>query len=375
MWLFWVLAALLAAAAAGLVALRAAAASKAVAAGAEDPALPIYRRQLAEIDDLKNRGLLGEAEHRAALAEAGRRLLAQGDQQTPPERSGGQAPRLAVLGGIFAAGVGALALYLALGSPGLPDQPFKARMAAWRRANPTTLSPAELAAVLRPMVQARPDDPQGFEFLGRAQLASNQPVDAAESFKKALALSPGRADLQVLLGEAIAAAAEGQSLPPESEAAFRKALALDPKNFAARYFLARSQVMAGDRQAGLAVWRQLAAELAAGDPRRQLIESDIEKATGPGALGAAAAPTDPAAQQAFIRSMVASLAARLDKAPDDPQGWVRLVRAYRVLGDKAAEQNALDRARKLFAGRPDELSRIEAEAKAPDGSGAGGPAP
>ena len=41
----------------------------------------------------------------------------------------------------------------------------------------------------------------------------------------------------------------------------------------------------------------------------------------------------------------------------------RLVRAYRVLGDQAAQTRALERARKLFAGRPQDLARIEAEAR------------
>lgn len=366
MWLFWVSAALLAAAAAMLVALRAARAAKAAAAGGEEPALGVYRRQLAELEDLRARGLLGEEEHRAAYAEAGRRLLAQTGQAPAVERVGGRGPRLVVTGGAFAAALAALGLYLALGSPGFPDQPFKARLQTWRTSNPNSLSPGELAAVLREIVAQRPNDPQGYDFLGRAQLASDQPAEAADSFRAALRLSPGRADLEVLLGEALAAEAEGAALPADAEAAFRRALAIEPKNFAARYFIARNQVIGGDRQAGLAAWRALAAEIPPDDPRRPVIEADIARATGPGALGGAAvAPTDPAAQAAFIRGMVVSLAARLEKTPNDPQGWARLVRAYRVLGDREAGARALDRARRVFAGRPAELSRIEAEAQGP----------
>jgi cytochrome c-type biogenesis protein CcmH len=74
---------------------------------------------------------------------------------------------------------------------------------------------------------------------------------------------------------------------------------------------------------------------------------------------------EPAAggQQAFIHAMVDRLAARLQASPDDPDGWVRLVRSYGVLKDGAAQAKALARARTIFAGRPDVLARIEAEAR------------
>ena len=64
---FWAATGLLAAVAAVLVLLRAARAASAV--GSEDPTLAVYRRQLAEIDDLAQRGLIGEEEQRTAHAE------------------------------------------------------------------------------------------------------------------------------------------------------------------------------------------------------------------------------------------------------------------------------------------------------------------
>ena len=62
--------------------------------------------------------------------------------------------------------------------------------------------------------------------------------------------------------------------------------------------------------------------------------------------------------------MVSRLAARLAANPDDPEGWARLVRAYGVLKDETAQGEALTRARKLFANRPDALAAIEAQARA-----------
>ena len=69
--LFWLIAALLSGGATVLILARAAGRREAAA----DPSLEVYRRQLTEIDDLAERGLLGPEEQRSAHAEAGRRLL------------------------------------------------------------------------------------------------------------------------------------------------------------------------------------------------------------------------------------------------------------------------------------------------------------
>jgi cytochrome c-type biogenesis protein CcmH len=56
----------------------------------------------------------------------------------------------------------------------------------------------------------------------------------------------------------------------------------------------------------------------------------------------AAQQMSPGERQDMIRGMVAQLAARLEENPYDVEGWERLARSYRVLGDseKAAEAEA-----------------------------------
>jgi cytochrome c-type biogenesis protein CcmH len=66
-----------------------------------------------------------------------------------------------------------------------------------------------------------------------------------------------------------------------------------------------------------------------------------------------------------IRGMVAGLAQRLQANPDDPGGWVRLVRAYAVLGDGEKRDAALKAARSRYAGKPDILEQLKAAAAAP----------
>ena len=61
--------------------------------------------------------------------------------------------------------------------------------------------------------------------------------------------------------------------------------------------------------------------------------------------------------------MVDGLAARLKANPDDPAGWVRLVRAYQVLGETDRRDAALAQARRRYAARPDVLSDLDAAMK------------
>ena len=58
-------------------------------------------------------------------------------------------------------------------------------------------------------------------------------------------------------------------------------------------------------------------------------------------------------RQEMIRSMVARLAERLAETPDDADGWIRLGRSYRVLGEAAKSRAAYAKAAVL---RPDNVS-------------------
>jgi len=70
---------------------------------------------------------------------------------------------------------------------------------------------------------------------------------------------------------------------------------------------------------------------------------------------AAAANMNEQDRSAMIRGMVARLADKLRKDGSDIEGWERLVRSYRVLGDKAKAQAAIADARQALANDPDKL--------------------
>jgi cytochrome c-type biogenesis protein CcmH len=61
--------------------------------------------------------------------------------------------------------------------------------------------------------------------------------------------------------------------------------------------------------------------------------------------------------------MVAQLASRLDANPNDLEGWLRLIRAYSVLGETEKAAVALSRARSVFANQPQAEAALAQAAK------------
>ena len=350
---FWIAAALLSAAVAVLIVFRAARAAD--RRQVEDPSLAVYRRQLSEIDDLADRGLLPQTEQRSARTEASRRLLAAAEAQTPPVEGGRN--RLLVIALAGAAPLIALGIYLVVGSPQTPDQPFAARLKAWRAA-PDTLDPERLAAVLQQVAGEHPRDPAPLVYLSHADLAGGDFVGAEQAVRKAIALDPNRGELWGMLGEILTDKA-GLDGTPDARAAFLHASALDPKLPGPRYYLARAQIAGGDVKGGLEAWRALGADLPASDPRREDLMAQIAAVEKTGALPSAQAAAPPVDPQAMIRGMVARLAAQLQTQPDDPPGWGRLIRSYTILGDEPKRQAALARAQALFKDHPDAWKQVQ----------------
>jgi cytochrome c-type biogenesis protein CcmH len=65
----------------------------------------------------------------------------------------------------------------------------------------------------------------------------------------------------------------------------------------------------------------------------------------------------------MIESMVARLAQRMAENGSDVDGWLRLIKAYSVLGERDKAQTAAANARSALAGNNDNLRRIGELAK------------
>ena len=284
MLLFWLFAGLLAGGAALLILLRAAR-SERLAASGDDAVTSVYRRQLTEIDELAERGLLGPEEHRSARAEAARRLLGEADKGAARPAETPRASRRLILAAAVIAPLIALGGYLAIGSPWLPDQPFAARMTAWRRTDPARLSLPQMEALLQAAVARQPNDAQGLIYLARVQAAEGDIVTGARTLQKAARLAPGDARVWTALGEALAAQGQGE-ITPEARDAFERAAAIDPSAPEPHYFIGRAEIAAGQTGPGLDQWRLVLAALPAGDPRRAVLDRDIAEVARTGRLPA-----------------------------------------------------------------------------------------
>jgi cytochrome c-type biogenesis protein CcmH len=141
----------------------------------------------------------------------------------------------------------------------------------------------------------------------------------------------------------------------------------DATDFRARYFIGLSAEQDGRRKEAAAIWSELLAEAPSDAPWVALVRESLARVDavvpppkGPSAGDVAAAnELSPEQRAEMVRGMVERLAERLSREGSDVEGWLRLVRAYMVLGDRDKAANAANDARKALAGEPDKLRRVE----------------
>ena len=310
-------------------------------------------------------GLIGEREAEAARVEVSRRLLAAADAaRRRRPRGAAWRRRAAALAALVLLPLGAAALYLALGSPQLPGQPQAARRDA--PAEQRSIEDAGRAGSRR-ISKPIPRTAAAGRCVGPVYMRLGRFDDAVKARRNVLRLLGANAAREADLGEALAGAANGV-VTAEAKAAFERALQLDADGFpcallpracgragrppqGGRRDLAR---VAGGGAGGCALGRLVRESLARVDAER------VPPPKGPSADDvAAASELSPEQRAEMVRGMVERLAERLKREGSDVEGWLRLVRAYMVLGDRDKAAHAADDARRALAGEPDKLRRVE----------------
>ncbi|KQS77473.1 cytochrome C biogenesis protein CycH [Rhizobium sp. Leaf384] len=362
--LFWIIVAVMTATVAALllVPLLRAGRREAVA-GAHDA--EVYRDQLEELKRDARNGLIAPEEAALARAEIARRLLAasaKAERPTTGDRSdthagratgentapAGRANRLAQAAVIVVLPLVGLCLYLKTGSPELPDAPLAARLA----------NPGEdielLIAQAERQLAAHPDDGAGYDVLAPIYYRSGRFDDAVSAYSNAIRLkgpSPQR-----LGGYAESLLAQsGGLVAAEARKALEQSLALEPRDPRARFYLALGLEQDGKEDEALAAFRTIVAASPADAPWLPLVNQHIAslapsgpapaadaKLGGPDAAAIARAQTmSTDDRRQMIEGMVSSLAAKLKDAPDNLEGWQRIIRSYAVLGEKTKAEGAL----------------------------------
>src|SRR3954469_23654872 len=328
--------------------------------------IAVYRDQIDEIERDRAAGLIGEREAEAARTEVSRRLIAAADADAPPPPQDGATGRrrAAAVAALILLPLGAASLYLSLGSPQLSSQPLEAR----RGLSPEQTQVMELVARVEAHLEQNPDDARGWEVVGPVYMRLGRYDDAVKARRNVLRLLGPNAAREADLGEAITGAQNG-IVTDEAKAAFDRAVALDPSDIRARYFLGLAAEQDGRPKQAAEIWRTLLAEASAGGARAGFVRESLARgdpaaaaASQPGPSAddvAAASEMSPEQRTAMVRGMVSRLAERLKQDGSDVEGWLRLLRAYMVLGDKEQGRAAAADARRALASDPDKLRRVD----------------
>ena len=333
----------------------------------------VYRDQLDELERDLKAGAIGATEAKAARIEIARRLLTAADAAKADSTETSPFPttryrRAAILAVLLLLPLGAISLYLRLGSPELASE-----NSIPRRDTPSGQQTEieKLVAKVEAHLQKNPEDGRGWEVIAPVYMQVGRYSDSVSAWRSALLLLGESAERQANLGEALVAEANG-IVTDEANNAFVRAVTLDKTTVSARYYLGVAAEQGGKREEAARIWRDLIA--GAPEGARWVAEvrtalARVEGAPGSPSRGptaeqmATAMTQSPDQQTAMIRGMVDGLAARLKQDGSDLDGWVRLVRSYKVLGELDKARAAISDAEHALENDPETRKRLDAALK------------
>jgi cytochrome c-type biogenesis protein CcmH len=346
--------------------------------------LAVYRDQLEEIERDRADERIGIEEFEAARVEVSRRLLAAANaagRNAPdpaaanpgaPGTSGNQRRKFALIAAVFVIPMLAGPLYAVLGSPDLAGEPLGDR-ARGEDAN----SIAGLIARIEAHLEESPDDGRGWEIVAPVYMRLDRFDDAVMARRNALRLLGETPTRDVDLGEALTAAADGV-ITVEAKQAFERA-AVAEGQFKARFYLGMAAEQDGQPQEAARLWHQLLDKAPPDAPWLGVVRQALARVENGAVTGGqpgprpedvtAASNLTPEQRDQMIRGMVDQLATHLQQDGSDVDGWLRLLRAYMVLGDHDKARAAVTEARGALAREPAKLRLLDEGIK---GLGVGG---
>ena len=347
--------------------------------------IAVYRDQLEEVERDRKSGLIGDPEAEAAKLEISRRLLAAADKAEPKKAApkakskGTSEPeavlwrrRAAALVALIALPVVSAVLYMKWGSPQLPGAPLATRLDL----PPEQRSIESMVAQVESHLEQRPNDARGWEVIAPVYIKMGRFNDAVRARANILRILGSTAPREAELGEAQVAAANGV-VTAEAKQSFERALKIDPSDVRAQYFVGLAAEQDGRPNDAAHIWRTMLDNAPANAPYRPLIQQSLARLEGKGIAIEPKAPQpgptqeDIAASQQLtpeqraemIRGMVERLADRLKTDGSDVDSWVRLVRAYIVMGDADKAREALTNARNAVGTDTEKRNRLDALAE------------
>jgi cytochrome c-type biogenesis protein CcmH len=337
--------------------------------GASDVA--VYRDQFEAARVEVSRRLLGAA----ALAGMAASIAADDPRPHPRLRR-----VLALAGVVVAVPLVAIPFYKTTGSPDLAGDQVASRDAGSDR---QATSIAELIARIEQHLKESPNDGRGWEIIAPVYMRLGRYDDAIKARRTILTQLGPTAQREADLGVALAMAAGG-NVTADSKSAFERAVSLEPGNVNAMFFLGVAAQQDGNDAEAARIWRDLISKAPPDAPWLPAVRERLASVSGPGdaapdapgGYALAARPPGPTsedvaavlgmapeAREQFMRSRVELLATRLHEDGTDVDGWLRLLRAYMVLGERDKARVAVSEAREALAREPEKLKLLDAGLK------------
>ena len=299
--------------------------------------LRVYRDQLDELERDHEQGRIGDDELTAARIEIQRRMLAADSEARAeadtPSTENDPAVRsqrmLAVVLLVFFIPAGALAAYVSLGRPDLPNRPYADRAAerlqaqqarakvqdqvqaqgqAGGQANAAapkagtvtgaaprgltseqmaaaqTMSTGDRQATIQSMVKGlaarlekSPGDIEGWIRLGRSYEVLERPQDALKAYTRAAEQAPKRVDVQMAYARALFPQGTPETAIPDAfKTVIRRVLSLKPALAEAMFYGGMIAASDGDTATARDLWSRLLKRMDADAPAKPILEQRLK---------------------------------------------------------------------------------------------------
>ncbi len=324
------------------------------------PARLVYATALSEIETDRSRGLLSDADVDVATTNAARMLIAtSATSQRSPALIEADIQRKKIVSVIVLLLLPfmSFSLYSTLGAGdgGLQSPNAQSQQ-----------KPEDLLQALQKIeahLKDHPDDGVGFEVVAPVYSRMGKLPQAINAYKQALRLLGETPERNANYAEALIVERNGE-VSPEAERVLMAAVSAEPDQPKANYYLGAAAEQRGDTSKASEIWRALLLHGAPDAPWRQDVETRLAALNSqpagkdareigtnePGQISDTSAP--------MISSMVAGLAAKLEKDPAQLDGWLKLIRSYVVLKDSAQAQSTLNKAKAQFHSDAASLKQI-----------------
>lgn len=253
--------------------------------------IEVYRDQLRDLDADLGNGVLSVEQHAKARRDLEARLLEDvgGDEGAPSPVRPARRTAFAVS---FLVPIGALAIYVVVGTPGALDPELLADSTA------SHVDKQQLEAMVERLAARLKEDPEngeGWAMLARSYKHFGHYQESARAYGNALSKLPPDAGLLADYADVLAMA-QGQKLAGEPEKLIAQALKIDPQHLKALALAGSAAFEKKDYATAARYWEQMLPLVPPDSEQARAIQANVAEARGLGGIaggkqaGAVAAP-------------------------------------------------------------------------------------